>query len=116
METSRTAESTPSASNRLPELLRPYFWDTDFDLVSWHEHRDYVIRRILSAGNWDSILWLRGKVDDFALREWIVRHKGRGLSSRQLRFWEVILDLPSAKVDEWLASEGRKLWEGRGRG
>jgi len=110
------ATSLPDVSDRLPEILRPLFWDTDFDQVSWQEHRDYVVRRILSAGTWDAVGWLRGRLDDAELRQWIVQHRGRGLSSRQIRFWEVVLDLPSAEVDAWLADEGRKLWEGRGRG
>jgi hypothetical protein len=111
-----TDQSTPATFDTLPEMLRSLFWDTNFDQVSWQEHRDYVIRRILSAGTWDTIGWLRSQISDDELRQWIERHEGRGLSSRQLRFWEVVLDLPTAKVDAWLDSEGRRLWEGRGRG
>jgi hypothetical protein len=109
-------EPPPADSDRLPELLRPLFWDCDFEQVSWQEHHDYVIRRVLSEGTLDSIRWLRGRLDNATLRDWIVRHEGRGLSSRQLRFWEVILDLPAEKVNAWLDNEGRRLWEGRGRG
>jgi len=116
MAVTEPASSTPEAPDRLPEMLRPLFWDTEFDQVSWQAHRDYVIRRVLSAGTWDAVCWLRRKLGDAALRQWIEQHEGRGLSSRQLRFWEVILDLPGAEVDGWLASEGRRLWEGRGRG
>lgn len=108
---------SPSAeSDRLPETLLPLFWDTDFNQVSFEHHRDYVIRRILSVGTWDAICWLRTRLGDDALREWIEQHEGRGLSSRQLRFWQVVLDLPEAMVDPWLNSEGRRLWEGRVRG
>jgi hypothetical protein len=110
------ASSTPSGSDSLPEMLREFFWDTDFEKVSWRDNRDYVIRRVLSVGSWDAVCWLRTRLDNAALHEWIVQHEGRGLSSRQLRFWEVVLDLPSAEVDEWLQNEGRKIWEGRGRG
>lgn len=109
-------QSAADASDRLPETLRPFFWDTDFEQVSWRDHRDYVVRRVLSAGTWDAIRWLRGQIGDVELRQWIEQHEGRGLSSRQLRFWEVILDLPGDRVDAWLASGGRRLWEGRGRG
>ncbi len=116
MATTEPVSSTAEASDRLPEMLHPLFWDTEFDQVSWQSHRDYVIRRVLSAGTWDAVCWLRGKLGDAALRQWIEQHEGRGLSSRQLRFWEVLLDLPGAKVDGWLTCEGRRLWEGRGRG
>jgi hypothetical protein len=110
------ATSAASASDRLPEMLRPLFWDSDFDQISWREHRDYVVRRVLSVGTWDAVCWLRGSLGDAVLRQWIEQHEGRGLSSRQLRFWELVLDLPCGLVDGWLISEGRRLWEGRGRG
>jgi hypothetical protein len=109
----RDSATPPSASDALPEMLRALFWDTDFEQVSWRDHRDYVIDRVLSAGTWDAICWLRTRLDDASLRQWIEDHEGRGLSSRQLRFWEVVLDIPSQLVDKWLDSEGRRLWEGR---
>jgi hypothetical protein len=99
--------------NALPETLRRWFWDCDFDQLTWEEHRDFLIRRILSLGTWDAVCWVRVKVGDFALREWIEQHHGRGLSSQQLRFWGVILDLAPSVVDAWLASPERKIWEGR---
>ncbi len=110
------AASPLVASDRLPEILRPLFWDSDFERIAWRDHRDYVIRRVLSAGSWDAICCLRAWLDNSALRQWIEQHEGRGLSSRQLRFWEVVLDLPRPLVDVWLESEGRRIWEGRGRG
>jgi hypothetical protein len=98
---------------RLPEMLRPLFWDCDFAQVTWAEHREFVIRRVLSEGSWDAVSWLRRRIGDTALREWIMCHQGRWLDRQQLRFWELILDLPPGLVDSWLASEMRQLWEGR---
>ena len=94
-------------------MLRPLFWDSDFDRLTWQEHRDFVVRRVLSSGPWKAVCWLRARLGDAALRQWIERHRGRGLSSRQLRFWQLVLDLPSTLVDGWLESEGRRIWEGR---
>ncbi|MEI8374984.1 MAG: hypothetical protein WCJ35_19340 [Planctomycetota bacterium] len=110
------AMSPPNTTDCLPEMLRPLFWDSAFDQISWQGHRNYVVRRVLSAGTWDAICWLRARLGDAALRQWIEQHEGRGLSSRQLRFWELVLDLPCELVDAWLGSEGRRIWEGRGRG
>jgi hypothetical protein len=110
------ATSPSCASDRLPETLRPLFWDSDFEQISWQEHRDYVVRRVLSAGTWEAVCWLRARLGDAALRQWIEQHEGRGLNSRQLRFWEAVVDLPRSLVDAWLGSEGRRIWEGRGRG
>ena len=109
-------QDAPALSDSLPEMLRPLFWDSDFDQVLWRDHRDYLIGRILSAGTWDAICWLRARLGDGAFRQWIEQRQGRGLSSRQLRFWQLILDLPCELVDRWLESQGRRIWEGRGRG
>ena len=97
----------------LPEMLRRWFWDCDFDQLTWQEHRDFVVRRVLSVGSWDAVCWVRAELGDSALRDWIVRHQGRGLSSQQLRFWELILDFPAGLIDPWLASPERRIWEGR---
>ena len=97
----------------LPERLRSLFWDQDFAQLDWQLHRDFLVGRILEAGPWDAIGWLRKEVGDEALREWIERHQGRSLSSEQLRFWQLILDLPAETVDAWLQSPERKIWEQR---
>lgn len=68
------------------------------------EHRDFIIRRLLQRGSWDSIQWLRRQIGDPALRAWIIAHAVRGLEARQLRFWEVVLDLPHEQVDRWVES------------
>lgn len=104
--------SPPPTPDALPEMLRRWFWDCDFDQLTWEEHRDFVVRRVLSAGTWDAVCWLRARLGDSALRQWIQQHQGRSLSSPQLRFWELVLDLAPGLVDTWLASPGRKIWEG----
>src|SRR5207249_11685493 len=90
----------------LPALLRPLFWDYDFKTLTWDDDRDLIIARVLASGTWEAIIWLRAHLGDQALREWIERRRGRGLSPRQLRFWEVMLDLPHRQVNAWLQAEG----------
>jgi hypothetical protein len=97
----------------LPTLLRPFFWDYDFKTLTWEEDRDLIIARVLASGTWEAIAWLRSCLGDQALRAWIVRCRGRGLSPRQLRFWEVMLDLSHRQVNAWLRAEGRKVWDQR---
>jgi hypothetical protein len=52
-------------------------------------------------------------VPDVELVNWIVQRGGRGLDARQLRFWQVVLDLPSADVDRWVKQARDGPWEGR---
>jgi len=73
-----------------------------------------VIGRILASGTWYAIGWARGAYGDAVIRDWILRHRGRTLSSPQVRLWELLLDLPAAAVAEWLVSPERRMWEGAG--
>ena len=97
----------------VPEFLRPLFWDCDFERLRWEEHRDFIIGRVLISGDWNTIGWLRRRIGDEGLRSWICRHRGRGLSPQQLRFWELILELNKADVDHWLAAQKANPWTRR---
>jgi hypothetical protein len=100
-------------ATRLPDWLQSLFWEYHAEDLTWENDRDLIIRRILTSGTWDTVVWLRSQVGDTGLREWIERHDGRGLSPRQLRFWELVLDLPHEQVSAWLMSKQRAVWDGR---
>ncbi len=97
----------------LPGDLRPLFWDYDFQDLCWDDDRALIIRRVLTSGPWDSVQWLRSRVNDDTLGRWIIDHQGRGLSPQQLRFWQLILDLPTEQVDGWLADRQTDPWHHR---
>lgn len=97
---------------KLPSTLRPFFWDYDFRKLSWQSDRDLIVGRILTEGDWDSIMWLRREVGDDSIRTWIQEHH-RALSPKQLRFWESILKLSHRKVNSWLAAKHDGVWEKR---
>src|SRR4029453_5791484 len=91
--------------SRLPALLGPFFLDHDFKTLTWDDDRDLIKARVLASGTWEAITWLRALLGDQALREWIERRRGRGLSPRQLRFWELMLNLSHRQVNAWLRAE-----------
>jgi hypothetical protein len=93
--------------------LRPLFWDYDFARLTWKADDDPIVGRILAAGNWDAVRWLRRRLGTAALRDWLTRRRGAGLSPRQLRIWQAVLALPSRTVDAWLAAPGRQPWDRR---
>src|SRR3989337_2071325 len=88
--------------SKLPDMLRGLFWDYEFETLNWEDDQDLVIKRILTYGNWDTVIWLRSSVGNRFLREWILQHHGAGLSPQRLRFWELILGLPHRQVNAWL--------------
>lgn len=101
-----------SPRRSLPQELKRFFWDYDFGRLSWEKDRDFVIGRVLSAGDWGAIRWLLGELGPEELRRWIESCSGRGLEPRQLRFWEVILRIPHRRVSEWIAA-GDPAWQHR---
>jgi hypothetical protein len=100
-------------SGQLPERLKPLFWDRRFARLTWEADSDLITGRILANGDWTAVRWLRRSLGDLALRAWLERRRGAGLSSRQLRFWELVLDLPHRQVNGWLADPGPQIWENR---
>jgi hypothetical protein len=110
------AKATSAARRTgLPRWLRPLFWEYRFDRLRWERDQHLVIGRVLASGEWTAVQWLRRRLGPERLREWLVRRRGAGLAPRQLRFWELILELPPRLVNEWLADPGRQPWDRRGR-
>jgi len=107
------ARAPRSSPPRLPRMLRPLFWDHDFDVLNWKQDRDLIVARVLASGSWNVVRWLRRRLGDEALREWLQQRRGAGLSPRQLRFWELILELPHRQVNAWLAAPERTVWDRR---
>jgi hypothetical protein len=97
----------------LPPQVKKLFWDLDPRALRWDRDREQIIGRILASGPWETVRWLRSTAGDEAIRSWIEEHEGRGLSPRQLRFWQVIVGIPRRRVDAWLKSEGRQVWDRR---
>lgn len=98
-----------NGTRRLPEFVAPAFWDHRFGSLSWEHDRDFITRRILEAGDWRSITWLRTALGDDGLRAWLsdpARRPG-GLSRRQIRFWEIALETP---LEHLLNEAGRSPW------
>ena len=93
-----------------PDFLNRFFWDYDFRELTLTSDSDLITSRLLQAGDWRSICWLREQLDDDDLRSWLLEHKGGGLSPRQLRYWQVILELPSGMVNEWVRAARDNPW------
>jgi hypothetical protein len=108
------AEDRPvQAEGRLPSWLSSYFWDYSFGKLSWKTDRDLITRRLLTEGSWEAITWLRKHLGDDGLRQWLIAHRGRGLSPRQLSFWSLILNLPHKQVAGWIRNSQNSPWRQR---
>ena len=101
------------AEGRMPSWLSNYFWDYSFGKLSWETDRDLITRRLLTEGSWEAITWLRKHLGDDGLRDWLIAHRGRGLSPRQLSFWSLILNLPPKQVAGWIRNSQNSPWSQR---
>lgn len=99
----------------LPDELQRYFWEYGTERPTMERSRHTVIRRLLEVGGWDAVTWLRNHVGDDELRRFILQRRGRGLSPKRLRFWELVLDLPGPRVDRWIAARRSDPWYRRTR-
>ncbi len=84
------------SEDRLPEFLRPLFWDVNFDRLRIPGHERYIIERILELGDVAEVRWM---FQNFS-REQIVQalRRVRGLSRKSAIFWASILGLPRKEV------------------
>ncbi len=91
-------------------------WDVAPGAVRLSRHRDFLIGRILARGGWAAVEWLRRELSDAAIADYLERTRGRLLSPRQLRFWELVLGLDDDAVSRWIADRpgASKLWDRRG--
>ncbi len=109
----QSAELPVGSAERLPQSLRDYFWDYSFNELSWESDRELITRRLLSEGSWEAVTWLRKRIGDDRLRRWLIAHRGRGLSPRQLSFWSLVLGLPERQAAAWMRAARKTLWSQR---
>ena len=77
--------------NRLPEHLRPFFWDVLFDRLSVQQSSHFIINRLMEHGDEAAMRFL---LKTFTPTEMIhVLRNSRSLSRRSRAFWKVFFDL-----------------------
>ena len=116
LEAGESADMVAASAQPLPELLRPLFWEHDFNGLRWPTDRDLVIGRILQHGGDEAVGWIRRTAGDTRIVDWLRLRQGRGLDARQLRFWQVVLELSAAEVDPWVSAARENAWGERSKG
>jgi hypothetical protein len=91
----------------IPAELAWLFWDVDPTTIDLDRHRDYVIERVMTRGNWLAMRWLIEHVDKVRLAEFL-RSRGNRLSPRDRAFWCLIAEVPFRAPP----GGGRPAWAG----
>lgn len=88
----RIGENTRDNSCReIPESLRPFFWDVDFDGLSLRDFSYFIIARLMEHGDEGAMRFLMLAFSRRELGE--VLKTSRSISRRSQKFWALILDL-----------------------
>jgi hypothetical protein len=100
-------------TTELPAAFREYFWEYSAEDLTWERSRHTIVLRLLQSGGMNAIAWLRCRMSDAEIREFIERRQGRGISPRRLRFWALVLGIPRERVDGWIVSAQHNPWHQR---
>ena len=76
-------------NTRLPEDFKKYFWDCDFDTISFHKNIRLITERILNYGDENSIKWLFEKVNPETLKAII--KLSRNLNNKTKNYWNTLM-------------------------
>ncbi|MGQ0658982.1 MAG: DUF6922 domain-containing protein [Chromatiales bacterium] len=74
----------------LPERLRPYFWDTDFDTLDPAQHGRFIAERLMDKTTPEGFRWLLAHYSRTELRD--IAAMSRRLPTRDRNFWRLYLD------------------------
>ncbi len=80
----------------LPEFLRKYFWDTDFDRLDAGKYPYFVIERILEYGDKLVVKWMMEKYKISQIKETLM--KKRGISPKSAAYWSLVFGVPKDKI------------------
>lgn len=75
----------------LPDYMKKYFWDCDFESLDWNRYRRFITERVLNLGDDKSVAWIRGQVDDLFLKELVL--SSRELDPKTRNYWRLILGI-----------------------
>ncbi len=95
----------------LPEFLKKYFWDTEFEKIILENRRIYVLKRILEYGDKKAVAWMRRNFTTTEMKNALVTF--RGYSQKSANYWAIILDMPREKIPclkIHSSTEQKKIW------
>ena len=94
---------------RLPEFLRTLFPGYDLEDITLPEQTDLVMLHVLTRGGAKEKHWLTRRFGDPVIRRWIAKHRGRGLTVRQMAPW-----VSERTARRWQQDDSYALlWENR---
>lgn len=86
----------PPRQTRLPEFLRPYFWDVKFADLDFKKSRTFILKRVLDRGNTKALGWMRQNYTNQEIEKLLLTT--RDISPKTANFWALFLNVDIKKV------------------
>jgi hypothetical protein len=81
---------------RLPDFLRSYFWDVDFDLLDFKKSKTFILKRVLDRGDTKALGWMRRNYTNQEIEKLLLTT--RDISPKTANFWALFLGINKRKV------------------
>lgn len=82
--------------SRLPEFLKPYFWDVKFEGLEVDRSAEFIINRLLDKGGWQAAKWVEITYPKELVQK--VLRTNRDFSLRNATFWGLIYGVPEPQI------------------
>ncbi|MFH1452553.1 MAG: hypothetical protein ABIH00_01070 [Armatimonadota bacterium] len=81
---------------KLPDFLKKYFWEVEFDKIELQKSRVYILRRLLEYGDEEAVNWMWENFELSEIKNAVSNF--RGYSKKSANFWSIILNIPREEV------------------
>ncbi len=77
-------------NSSLPREFQKYFWDVNFDELTFIKYPGFISERILNFGDLDGVKWLLSRTD-LSFIKTLVKNS-RNLNPKTKNYWQLILE------------------------
>jgi len=78
-----------ASSYTLPKEFKRYFWDVNFEELSFEKYPRFITERVLNFGDLHGIKWLLSNTDMQFISS--VVNSSRNLNAKTRNYWQLIL-------------------------
>jgi len=79
-----------NTNSSLPIEFQKYFWDVNFDELTFKKYPGFISERILNFGDLDGVKWLLS-MTDLSFIKTLVKNS-RNLNPKTKNYWQLILE------------------------
>jgi hypothetical protein len=83
-------------NKKLPDFLKPLFWDIDFNKLQIDKYDHYIIERIIEYGDDKSIIWMRRNYSPEKIK--LTVKNSRCISPNTANLWALVLNISKDEI------------------